>query len=159
MSVYYNEIEKMIDKVMTKLLAIQEEPVNLEALDFNQYDLDHINLMIIDLLIIRVIDEYGEIKMNDLNLEINIKYNKLLRKIKNLQYENIVIKEKSLQDSRVNIIKLTDQGKKIIEKISSRENDMIKYLIKDLTVNEEKAVLKFLSRINQRLGHKKDITV
>lgn len=69
--------------------------------------------------------------------------------IKNLIARKLVYKEKDEDDKRKAYIGLTDQGKEQVLIFRKVEEEAMQFVMKDMSVNEQKAILKFLSRINQ----------
>lgn len=61
----------------------------------------------------------------------------------------LVYKEKDEQDKRKTYYTLTNQGRNCFKAIEVQEIEALEFVMKDMSINEQKAVLKFLSRINQ----------
>ncbi len=66
-----------------------------------------------------------------------------------LSSQGLICKEKDELDKRKTYYTLTDKGCACFEHIEARENEALDFVMMDLSVNEQKAILKFLSRINQ----------
>ncbi|HHT20719.1 MAG TPA: hypothetical protein GXZ74_04700 [Tissierellia bacterium] len=60
-------------------------------------------------------------------------------------------------DARKRRLVLSDSGRSLRERIEALVDDKIEFLLRDMTVNEEVAVLKFISRINQLTVEKYEI--
>lgn len=76
--------------------------------------------------------------------------------IKRLVSQQLIQKDRDDEDKRKVYISLTAAGKKIAEGLSLIEDEALQFVMKDLSVNEQKAILKFLSRINQLTVDKYD---
>lgn len=61
----------------------------------------------------------------------------------------LISREKDEVDRRKIYYALTDQGHTCYKNIETREYEALDFVMMDLSVNEQKAILKFLSRINQ----------
>lgn len=75
------------------------------------------------------------------------------------EYHRLGLIEKALDplDARKRQLILSPSGKDLQQRIDQTLGDKIEYLLKDMTVNEEVAVLKFISRINQLTVEKYEI--
>jgi DNA-binding MarR family transcriptional regulator len=62
-----------------------------------------------------------------------------------------VEKMRSPQDGRVYLLELTSEGRVLFEKLYEQEQELIGFMMESSTINEQKAVLKFLSRVNQTM--------
>lgn len=60
-----------------------------------------------------------------------------------------VEKHQMAEDRRMVHVRLTDKGLQLLEDETSQLEEGLAYLLKDLTVNEEKGILKFLSKLHQ----------
>lgn len=63
--------------------------------------------------------------------------------------QGLITKEKDEQDKRKTYYTLTAQGKICFKAIETQEIEALEFVMKDMSINEQKAILKFLSRINQ----------
>lgn len=136
---YYNEIYEMSSKIFENIILKNKynEIISIKKISFNDY------------ILMKKMYTFSETTIKELYEETDINYNVLIKKIEDLKNIGIVSKENSKDDKRVKILKITDEGKEILIKVDAKINEKLKFIIKDFTVNEEKAVLKFLSKINQ----------
>ena len=69
----------------------------------------------------------------------------------------LVAKQADPEDARRRRLVLTESGQQLRQRIEQALADAIAYVLADMTVNEEIAVLKFISRINQLTVEKYEI--
>lgn len=139
MSVYYNEINVMINKLVKKFVPKKDELYTINGIEFS----------LSELLILKVIKTEKNCNIKLLHEILDLKYNYILRCINKMQMKDLIMKSPSAEDKRKKVICLTDVGEKVYSITEKNFQEKLSFIIKDLTVNEEKAVLKVLSRINQ----------
>ena len=139
MSVYYNEIYQMFHKIFEKIISNKY---------FHQINKEY-NLEFIDYLFLKNIKNLNDCSISDLYECLDINYGQISRKIDKLKQLGFIDKRISKKDERKKNLVLTKRGKDIYKEIDRLINKYIQFIIKDFTVNEEKAVLKFLSKISQ----------
>lgn len=91
-------------------------------------------------------DEVTQIELIDM---LTIKRSKavgLLKKMMDAGYIYRVVNEK---DRRSTFIRLAEAGKSLMTAYDAHEGMFLEFILKDMTINEEKAIVKFLSKINQ----------
>lgn len=69
--------------------------------------------------------------------------------ISHLSTQQLIEKEKDESDKRKVYLSLTEAGHSYAAQLKSIEDSALQFVMTDMTVNEQKAILKFLSRINQ----------
>ncbi|WP_168198351.1 transcriptional regulator, SarA/Rot family [Crassaminicella thermophila] len=141
MANYYNEINKMIDKLMHKVLVYDRKGFKIGG---NIEDLS-----LLDIHVLRNIGQVESKKIYELIEDMEMDRGLIASVTKKLILKGYIIKERSIEDKRVYILKLTEQGREMYEKILQVQNNLLEFLLSDVTLNEEKAILKFLSKINQ----------
>ncbi|HZX20844.1 MAG TPA: MarR family transcriptional regulator, partial [Clostridia bacterium] len=67
--------------------------------------------------------------------------------INRLISKGYISKSKCEGDRRAYILELTDKGKLLFDEAISREKEILFTLLEDFTFNEEKAILKFLVKL------------
>ena len=139
MSVYYNEIYKMFHKIFEKIISNKY---------FYQINKEY-NLEFIDYLFLKNIEKLDNCNLSSLYKCLDINYDQISRKVDKLKQLNFIDKKVSKKDKRKKNLVLTKKGKKVFKEIDRLMNKYVKFIIKDFTVNEEKAVLKFLSKISK----------
>jgi MarR family transcriptional regulator, organic hydroperoxide resistance regulator len=83
--------------------------------------------------------------MEDLNLDRGYFHSSLHKLLKGKWVE----KHQHAEDRRLVLIRPTDRGKAVLEAEVAQFEEALAYFLKDLTVNEERAVLKFISKLHQ----------
>ncbi|SHK16417.1 DNA-binding transcriptional regulator, MarR family [Paramaledivibacter caminithermalis DSM 15212] len=139
---YYNEINKMMEKIIYKVFVL-----NKKGLTFGKKNKE---LSILDAFIIKKIGSANEKSIYSLVKEIEIDRGVIASIINKLLANGYIIKQKSKEDKRINMVLLTEEGKEIYDIIMERQKEFFDFVLNDVTLNEEKAILKFLSKIHQK---------
>jgi len=139
MSVYSNEINQMINKILEKAVYKKDDEKALLPK----------KITLLNFFILKRIDEKNKIISTDLRDEIGVDYNTIRKEICNLENLGLVERNEDPRDKRKKFIQVTEHGKEQIKKVNWLIEDKLQFVINNFSVNEEKAVLKFLSRINQ----------
>jgi len=151
MSVYSNEINEMVNKLLEKAICQKTEEKAFIPKD----------LTLLNFFLLKKIHTANQIVLTDLIDEIGIDYNKIRKEISTLEEKGYIIRKEDPKDKRRKFIQITQSGEKEIDKVTDSIEEKIQFVINNFSVNEEKAVLKFLSRINQltydHSKNKKDI--
>lgn len=148
MANYYKEINHMMEKVLYKL--IKYDKAGIKIVEKNE------KYSFIDLMVIREIGKKGEITVFDLLSQIEVDRGILATSINRFTSSGYVVKERSKLDKRKFLLYLTEEGKNLCNLLNDLENDELGFILKDMTINEQKAILKFLSRLNQLTVDKYD---
>ena len=135
---YYVEINQYLQRLIKNILIYDREGIHIEGY----------SLSILELLIIDFLGNEGQKKMYEVIEILNIDRNSLVTIINNLQQKKYITKTKSLKDKRVQILELTQEGNRIYEKITYRNKELLFSLLNDFSFNEEKAILKFLVKLD-----------
>ncbi|WZL73790.1 MarR family transcriptional regulator [Clostridiaceae bacterium 35-E11] len=141
MANYYHEINKMMEKLIHKILVQDRKGFKLDERG--------VELSFLDMDVIRKIGEVEDKKIYELIEEMEMDRSFVASITKKLMLGGYIVKEKSHQDKRVYILRLTEEGKKIYKKSLEKQSVFIDFILSEITLNEEKAILKFLSKINQ----------
>ena len=135
---YYVEINQYLQRLIKNILIYDREGIDIEGC----------SLSILELLIIDFLGNEGQKKMYEVIEILNIDRNSLVTIINNLQQKKYITKTKSIKDKRAQILDLTQEGNRIYEKITSSNKELLFSLLNDFSFNEEKAVLKFLVKLD-----------
>lgn len=141
MANYYNEVNHMMEKVMYKFVQYDKSGIKLGDKQ-DKYSF-------LDLIVLREIGKLGEITVFDLLSQVEVDRGILSTSINRFTNLGFVVKKRSTLDKRKFVLYLTDEGKKFYENVLKAELKELNFILKDMTVNEQKTVLKFLSRLNQ----------
>lgn len=139
MSVYSNEINQMINKILEKAVYKKnDEKVLLPK-----------EITLLNFFILKRIDTKDQVVLTDLRDEIDIDYNTIRKEILDLEKFGLINRTEDPKDKRRRFIQVTKRGQKQIKEVNDLIENKLQFVINNFSVNEEKAVLKFLSRINQ----------
>lgn len=134
-------ILKMTELISKKFMENDKKGVQLEGLMyFNSF---------LELMLLGELGRVERMSTQDLLKVIELDRGVLDTQIKNLSMRKLIYKDKDEDDRRKAYIGLTDQGKEQVAIFRKIEEEAMQFVMKDMSINEQKAILKFLSRINQ----------
>ncbi|HZK58059.1 MAG TPA: winged helix DNA-binding protein [Clostridia bacterium] len=134
---YYAQIYEYLQKFVTNIIILDKKGISSN----NCY------LSIMDLLILKLLGDEHEKKMFEVMDTLNIDRNAFKTIANRLILEGYVSKSRCEDDRRAYILKLTDKGKWFFDETISKEKEILFSLLDDFTFNEEKAILKFLVKL------------
>ncbi len=140
MANYTNEIYKMLEKI-TKTIVYQDRKGFYRSSVGSGFGM-------LEILTMRLIGE-GGCSIKDIVRHFNINRNVVNTVVKSLIKNNIVTKDQNETDGRFQILELTPRGKEILDIIREEQNKEVMYMLANTSINEEKAILKFLSRYQE----------
>ncbi|MCC5912290.1 MAG: winged helix DNA-binding protein [Clostridiaceae bacterium] len=138
MRTYYIEIKTYMEKLI-KNIAIHDK---------KEIPFDELTLGIIDLMILKTIGVETDKKLFEIIKDFDMDRNSLVASVNKLQQQGLISKRKSQRDKRVQVLNLTTKGKKLLEEINHKERGYLNTLLKDFSFNEERAILKFLVKLD-----------
>ncbi|MBF8982930.1 winged helix DNA-binding protein [Lutibacter sp. B2] len=138
---YYNEINIMVEKLMHKILVYDRKGFKIGTKSKE--------LSLLDVYVLKAIGEEKEKKIYELLEEVEMDRGMVASIIKKLVLYAYVRKERSEDDKRAYILSLTEKGMDMYNKTLEIQENFLEFILSDITLNEEKAILKFLSKINQ----------
>lgn len=141
MANYSREIAHMLDRLYTKILSQDKN-------GYFKNDLA-LRLSLMELLIIKRVGEAETIRLNVLIDTLEIDRNLVTQAIKKLCSMKIAQKNKDPEDGRGQCISLLPAGHAIHGQIIELQKDELDFILSDVTINEEKTILKFISKIVQ----------
>lgn len=141
MANYTKEISHMLDRFQTKLLMQDKE-------GFYKKDLN-LKLSMVELLTLRRIGELREVRLNDLIALLEIDRNLVNTTLKRLMALKLIGKEQDEADGRGQKVFLQPAGDVAYQKLLKSQGNEMAFVLNDVTINEEKAILKFLSKMVQ----------
>jgi DNA-binding MarR family transcriptional regulator len=139
MSVYSKEISQMINKILEKSVYKKDDDKLVLPKD----------LTLLSFFILKKIDKKSKIISTDLKDEIGVDYNMIRKEVCNLENLGLIERNTDPTDKRRKYINVTKKGGNKIKEVNHLIEEKLQFVINNFSVNEEKAVLKFLSRINQ----------
>lgn len=139
MSVYQKDISRIFKTLLLKY-ETQITTQNFKKLD---------RFSIVELSILDHLRIHGKVTQSALLEILEIKRGKSLGMIKKLADANLLEKSVNEADRRSTFLLLTPYGESVMTIYDTHEAEFLDFVLKDMTINEEKAIVKFLSKINQ----------
>ena len=139
MSVY----QKDIVRIMKHLMLTYESRIVLNK----ERKLERFSA--IELSILDYVVTNDEVTQHELIEFLELKRSKLISIIKKMIDYNYLSKIENINDKRSNFITLGPKGKEILSDYDKHEAVFLDFVLKDMTINEEKAIVKFLSKMQQ----------
>ncbi len=106
-------------------------------------------LNFLEIIILRRVDIDQGQRISELIEDININRNIITSLIKKMIGRGYIERTQSTKDKRAYLLKLTKSGVEVVEKSYILQKKNLDFVLEDITLNEEKAILKFLSKLNQ----------
>lgn len=150
MNSYRLSIERMIEKIMSKILRYDRMSF---ALDQQQRQAQ---VTLVELWMLKELGRQA-LSIQEIAERFDLKRDLVSRSVERLDRIGLAEKVVSSEDQRVKRIGLSEAGVKALESWSDHEKAYLDYVLGEMTVNEQKAVLKFLSRVNQLTVEKYDL--
>lgn len=142
---YYVQIHDYLQKLISSIIEIDQSGINTNG-SF---------LSIRDLLILKLLGDGKGKKMFEVMETLNIDRNSFKTIVSRLVFHGYIEKNRSTEDRRAYFLELTDTGRQVFEEILDKEKNMLFSLLNDFTFNEEKAILKFLVKLDMLNKEKK----
>jgi len=141
MANYTREISHMMDRLYIKVLGQDKNGFFRKKLNTK--------LNLLEILLLKQVHDLGEVRMNTLLKHLEIERNLLDTTLKRLIGLNLACKKLDPQDKRGQIILLTPYGDKLFDEFLVEQQRELEFILSDVTINEEKTILKFISKIVQ----------
>ena len=129
-------------------MSIYKFIANIFVLDKKFINDNNYNLSITDLLVLKLLENDNNKKMYEIMDALGMDRNNFKTVTDHLILKGYVSKSKSENDRRAYILRLTDKGKLFLNETINKEKKMLFSLLDDFTFNEEKAILKFLVKLD-----------
>ncbi len=149
MANYTREISHMMDRMLIKIMSQDKK-------GFYPSKLLH-KLSLLDILMIKTVGESESIQLNSLVKTLELDRNLIDISVKKLVSMKFINKRQGERDKREKWIKLTESGERIYKLLLEAQLSEMEFVLNDITINEEKTVLKFLSKIVQYHTDKYDL--
>ncbi|HAS74920.1 MAG TPA: hypothetical protein DCS67_12315 [Clostridiales bacterium UBA8960] len=141
MANYTREIAHMLDRLYIKTLAQDKKGYYKNSLK--------VKLNLAEVLLLKQVGELGEVKLNHLIKVLEVDRNFLTTTIKRLVSLKILVKCPDEEDGRGQILALTPSGKELYDALVEEQRKELEFILSEITINEEKTALKFISKIVQ----------
>lgn len=146
---YFESILRMMEIVVRKFVHYDKSGMKF------QQNLTEFSFM--DLIVLIELKQHGQSTTQELIGFFEVDRGIVTTVINRLCSLGLVEKKKDDKDRRKTYIFLTEAGEQLYEEISEAEKLGLSFILKDMTINEQKAILKFLSRVNQLTVDKYDM--
>lgn len=149
MANYTREISHMMDRMLIKIMSQDKK-------GFYPNDLIH-RMSLLDILVIKMIGESNNMQLNVLIRTLELDRNLIDVSVRNLIGLKLIMKKTGERDKREKWLVLTQSGEQIYQKLLGAQLSEMEFVLNDITINEEKTILKFLSKIVQYHTEKFDL--
>ncbi|MBI9011266.1 MAG: winged helix-turn-helix transcriptional regulator [Clostridiales bacterium] len=103
----------------------------------------------IELTLLEYVGSHEHVTQHDLLDLLDLKRSKLLSIIKKMIDYGYLVRSENLKDKRSSYIELGPKGTDILSEYDKHEQIFLDFVLKEMTINEEKTIVKFLSKIQQ----------
>jgi len=141
MANYTREIAHMLDRLNTKTLSLDKEGFYRNHLKAK------INLL--EMLMIKQIGAHGEIRLNQLIKVMEVDRNLVTTTLKRLIGLKLLQKRPDGNDGRGQLVFMTPLGQTLYQELLKQQALELEFILNDVTINEEKTILKFISKMLQ----------
>ncbi|GAB6086365.1 MarR family winged helix-turn-helix transcriptional regulator [Alkaliphilus crotonatoxidans] len=142
---YYLQIHQYLERLVHGILILDKNGIKSHTSHFS----------LIEWYVLKLMGSHQEIKMYEMMEELDIDRNSFGTIINKLQAQKYIMKKKSDEDKRVQVLVLTEKGRHAHEALLKKEKELLHTILNDFSFNEEKAILKFLVKLDmlKRQGH------
>lgn len=137
---YYHQIYEYLEKLVY-LVMMEEKQGKLVKGE---------SLQLMDLLLMVWINNRSQVSIQQLAEETGLKRNDLASAVKRLAEREMLLKKSAKKDRRVQELALTPFGKETLAQFREEKQSHLFELLNEFTFNEEKAILKFLVKVDMR---------
>lgn len=148
MNSYRLSIERMLEKMITKVLRY-------DRMSFPVDD-SQVRVTLIELWLLKEL-ERQPLSIQEIADRFDLNRDLVSRSLERLDRLGLAEKLISDEDKRLRRSGLSTEGKRLLAGWQEHEKGYLDYVLGEMTVNEQKAVLKFLSRMNQLTVGKYDL--
>lgn len=141
MANYTREIAHMLDRLNTKILAQDKNGYYVKQLK--------VELNLAEVLILKQLGEFDSIKLNVLIKQLEVDRNFLNTTLKRMATAKWIQKSQDPEDGRSQVLSLLQPGKDLYHELLKQQQSELDFVLNDITINEEKTILKFISKIVQ----------
>lgn len=149
MANYYDEISTLMKTVAHKLEIMNKKGIG--------YGKGFEKLSILETVIITKVYSHEKLSTKDLINEVGVDRGLVTTSTNRLIKKHILEKHQSNEDRRKFYLTLGSKGPELVKAMKHKEDDFLKFVLDEITINDAKAILKFLSKINQTTVDKFEI--
>lgn len=141
MANYTREIGHMLDRLYTKVLSQDKNGYYRKTMKTK--------LNLAEMLLLKHVGIEGEVKLNHLIKVMEVDRNFVTTTVNRLVGLRVLSKKSDPTDGRSQIISMTPAGKDLYLTLMEEQRKELSFILDDITINEEKTILKFISKIVQ----------
>lgn len=149
MANYTREIAHMLDRLNIKILSQDKSGYFKDQLK--------VKLNLAEILLLKQIGEHEAVKLNDLIKTLEVDRNFVTTTVNRLVAMKVLQKRADVNDARSQMVLLTPSGRELFRALTEQQSKELDFVLNDITINEEKTVLKFISKIVQYHTEKYEI--
>lgn len=139
-------IDKSIKTAITHLqceLVAERNQVNPEEISWLQYD------------ILSKLSQNDHMLPSDLSIALGISRVKLAKSLKKLKQQNYIVQNRSDNDGRALLTKISDQGLTLLQKIHIGHDDLAQIVRETLNKEEQEIFVKLSIRLSEALKNRR----
>ena len=139
----------MLDRLNTKILTQDKSGYYRKHLK--------VELNLAEVLILKQLGEHGDIKLNQLIKNLEVDRNFLNTTLKRMMTLKLIHKTPDPSDGRSQVVGMLQAGRELYHELLKQQQQELDFVLNDITINEEKTVLKFISKLVQYHTEKYEI--
>ena len=141
---YYSDIGRVMEKIALRLFILEKRKVSAPGAE------EPVGLF--DIAMVKILGDQGEATGEALEERMEVSKGTLSATL-NRQFKNgLLERRRSEQDRRIYRYRLSERGLRLYGDLNREEKAFVSEALSHITIHEEKAVLKFLSKLNQMVG-------
>ncbi|MCA0384831.1 MAG: winged helix DNA-binding protein [Firmicutes bacterium] len=141
MANYTREISHMLDRLYTKVLSQDKNGYYRKTMKTK--------LNLAEMLLLRHVGIEGEVKLNHLIKVLEVDRNFVTTTVNRLVGMKVLTKRPDTSDGRSQMVSMTPSGRELYLALAEEQRKELAFILDDVTINEEKTILKFISKIVQ----------
>jgi len=106
-------------------------------------------LNLAEMLLLRHVGIEGEVKLNHLIKVLEVDRNFVTTTVNRLVGMKVLTKRPDTSDGRIQMVSMTPSGRELYLALAEEQRKELAFILDDITINEEKTILKFISKIVQ----------
>ncbi|QVI34005.1 transcriptional regulator [Lacticaseibacillus chiayiensis] len=110
------------------------------------------------LRLLRLLDKQGELRNSDLVEALDIRPSSVSALVQKLEELDLISRHESETDKRVQLIGLTDEGRKFIETTGKLRTDLPDQIFSGLSEDEQAELLKLINKLTEDLANRDDLS-
>jgi len=141
---YYTQIHQYLERLMSQVIQTDRRELEVNG--------GRINLQ--EYLLLKMVRRDEGQTFQQMMEETGCSRNEVTAMVRRLLKQHLIQKGPASQDRRIRRLILTEEGKTHLQQLESMEQELLYGLLNEFTLNEEKAILKFLVKLEMRLKEK-----